>query len=476
MPLTDTQVRNAKPGNRPPLRRKGARNADDDSSSAYSDEQETVKKKHAGRKQKTPTKYNTKSGEPPKSYKLYDGENLYIEIFQNGSKIWRFRFKFPKENAISLGKYPKVSLAKAREERDKCLDLLKRGIDPSLHRRLAKDAKSGQAEDAFEVIAKEWLAKFIDTKSASHSKRVHARFDNDVFPWVGKRRIGEIEPQEMLAVISRIEGRGAVDTARRTLGSCSDVFRYAISTGRCKSDPCRDLRGSLKTPKQGHFAAVTKPAALVGILLAIDSYKGTLPVQCALKLAPLLFVRPYELRTARWTDIDLNNAEWCMELAKQDEGREGRPDVDDHLIVPLATQAIEILGTLRRFTGNGTYVFPCLRTKERPMSENAVLAALRRLGIPKEEMCGHGFRATARTILREQLKIEPEYIELELGHQVIDPNGRAYNRAGLLAERRLLMQEWANYLYKLKSGQEVPSLKPIPLTDIRMIQVAGFRN
>ena len=199
-------------------------------------------------------------------------------------------------------------------------------------------------------------------------------------------------------------------------------------------------------------------------------------MQCALKLAPLLFVRPFELRTAKWADIDLKNAQWCMELSKQDESRDGRPDVDDHLIVPLSNQVVNILGVLHGFSGTGIYVFPGLRTKERPMSENAVLAALRRLGIPKEEMCGHGFRATARTILREQLKIEPEYIELELGHQVIDPNGRAYNRASLLPERKLLMQEWANYLDKLKSGKEVPSLRPIPLTDIRLIQVAGYRN
>jgi integrase len=460
MPLTDTQVKNAKPDRRPPARSKG----------------EAAGKGSTAKNAQSPKVYKTKSGDQPNSYKLYDGDNLYIEVFRNGSKIWRFRFKFPKENVISLGKYPKVSLVKAREERNKCLDLLARGIDPSLHRRLAKDAKTGQAEDAFEVIAKEWLAKFIDTKSTSHSKRVHARFKNDLFPWIGKRPIGEIAPKEMLAVISRIEERGAVDTARRTLGSCSDVFRYAISTGRCESDPCRDLRGSLKKPKQGHFAAVTKPADLAGILRVIDGYKGTFPVQCALRLAPLLFVRPYELRTAKWADIDLENAEWCMELSKQDEDQDGRPDVDDHLIVPLSSQVVAILRTLHGFSGNGIYVFPGLRTRERPMSENAVLAALRRLGIPKEEMCGHGFRATARTILREQLKIEPEYLELELGHQVIDPNGRAYNRASLLPERRLLMQEWANYLDKLKSGEEIPAPKPVPLTDIRMIQMAGYRN
>ncbi len=269
MPLTDMQVKNAKPDRRPPVRAKG----------------EAAGKRGTAKNSQSPKVYKTKSGEQSKSYKLYDGDNLYIEVFRSGSKIWRFRYRFPKANVISLGKYPKVSLVKAREERDKCLDLLARGVDPSLHRRLAKDAKTGQAEDAFEVIAKEWLAKFIDTKSISHSKSVHARFNNDVFPWIGKRPIREIAPKEMLAVISIIEERGAVDTTRRTLGSCSDVFRYAISTGRCERDPCRDLRGSLRKPKQGHFAAVTKPADLAGILRAIDGYMGTFPVQCATKLS-----------------------------------------------------------------------------------------------------------------------------------------------------------------------------------------------
>jgi len=475
MPLTDTQVRKAKPGQRPPIRLKGARNGAKESLPTNNDEQKAAKKKRAIKKSQPP-KYNTKSGKPPKSYKLYDAENLYIEVFQNGSKIWRFRFKFPKQNVISLGKYPKVSLAKAREARDKCIDLLSRGINPSLHRRLAKDAKTGQAEDAFEVIAKEWMAKFIDAKSASHSKRVHARFDNDVFPWVGKRSIREISPKEMLAVISRIEERGAVDTARRTLGSCSDVFCYSVSTDRCESDPCRDLRGSLKKPEPGHFAAVTKPADLANLLKMIDGYKGTFPVQCALKVAPLLFTRPIELRTAKWADINLESAEWCMKVAKENKDRKGRADFDQYLVVPLSTQVVEILGALHRFTGDGAYVFPGQRTKDRPMSENAVLAALRRMGVPKEEMCGHGFRAAARTILRQELHIETEYIEHELGHLVIDSNGRAYNRTSFLPERRLMMQYWADYLDKLKSGNEIPSAKPVLLTDIKMIQVAGYRN
>lgn len=459
MPLTATQVKNAKPGRRPPQRLKGVRGS-----------------RPADAERKLDSKSHTDRKPEGRSYKLYDGQGLYIDVFANGAKIWRFRYKFPLAKTISLGKYPKVSLVEARKERDKCLEQLARGIDPSLYRKLKRRVKSGQTEDSFEAIAREWLEKFIKPMSESHSKRVYARFENDIFPWLGKRPIREISPPEMLAVILKIEDQGAGDTAHRTLGSCSQVYRYAISKGVCDSDTCRDLRGALKPVEEGHFAAVTKPQDLTGVLRAIDGYKGTFPVQCALRIAPLLFVRPVELRTAKWADIDLDNAVWYMELSKQDKRRQERLDIDDHLNIPLSTQVVEILRAVHKFSGSGTYVFPGLRTKERPMSENAVLAALRRLGIPKEEMCGHGFRATARTILREQLKIEQEYIEHELGHQVIDPNGRAYNRASFFSERRLLMQEWANYLDKLKSGGEIDLPNPVPLTDIRMIQVSGYRN
>ena len=468
MPLTDTQVKNARPHQRPPIRRKGARgNGPDEPASEKQRTKENIQ---------PAKKYKTKSGEQPKSYKLYDGDNLYIEVFQSGSKIWRFRYKFPKANTISLGKYPKVSLAKAPEERDKCIELLSKGVDPGLHRKVMKRVQTGQSENSFETIARAWLKDHIDSKAESHRKRVYARFENDVFPWLGKHPIRDILPQEVRVVVQRIERRGAGDTAHRTLGSCSQVFRYGVSHGFCDGDPCRDLRGALKPVKESHFAAVTEPNDLAGILRMIDGYKGTFPVQCALRLAPLLFVRPFELRTAKWANINLDTAEWCMKIAKEDEDRKNRADIDEYLIVPLSEQAVEILRTLHRFTGSGVYAFPNLRTNERPMSENAVLAAMRRLGIPKEEMCGHGFRAAARTILRERLHIETEYIEHELGHQVIDPNGRAYNRASFLAERRLMMQCWADYLDKLKSGEVVPPLKPIPLTDIRMIQVAGYRN
>ena len=226
--------------------------------------------------------------------------------------------------------------------------------------------------------------------------------------------------------------------------------------------------------EEQHFAAVTTPDEIGGILRAIESYKGTFVVQCAFRLAPLVFVRPGELRTAKWESIDLDEAEWTLKLSKRDESKARREDVDDYLIVPLSRQAVEILRAVHALTADDVYVFPGARDRNRPMSENAILTAMRRMGIPKEQMCGHGFRATARTILAQELHVKPDLIENELGHQVIDPNGRAYNRATFLPERRLMMQHWADYLDKLKSQKVVPIMKPKPVTDIRTIMVPGY--
>ncbi|MGC9159344.1 MAG: tyrosine-type recombinase/integrase [Terracidiphilus sp.] len=226
--------------------------------------------------------------------------------------------------------------------------------------------------------------------------------------------------------------------------------------------------------EEQHFAAVTTPAEIGGILRAIDSYRGTLVVRSAFRLAPLVFVRPGELRTAKWKDIDLDEEQWTMKISKRDDSKPRRNDVDEYLIVPLSRQAMEILRAVQALTGDDVYVFPGARDRNRPMSENAILTAMRRMGISKEEMCGHGFRATARTILSQNLHIREDLIEHELGHQVIDPNGRAYNRATFLPERRLMMQVWADYLDKLKSEKVVPMLKPKPITDVRAIMVPGY--
>ena len=409
-----------------------------------------------------------------KPYKMADGGGLYLEVDPSGGKYWRFKYRFPKEKRISLGVYPDVGLADARKERDKCRKQLVQGIDPGVARKAQKAAHAGRAANSLEVVAREWLTKFIDPMEESHRKRVYARFDNDIFPYLGGRPIAEITPMELLGVIKKIEDRGAGDTAHRTLGSCGPMFRYGISTGRCQRDITADLRGALTPVEEQHFAAVTTPSEIGGILRAIDVYKGTFVVRSAFRLAPLVFVRPGELRKARWQDMNLDDATWLLELSKVDDSKGRRDDVDKYLYVPLSRQSMEILRALHAHTGDDIYVFPGARDRNRPMSENAILTAMRRMGISNDEMCGHGFRATARTVLAQELHIKPDLIEHELGHQVIGPNGSAYDRATFLPERQLMMQYWADYLDKLKSQKVVPMMKPKPITDLRAIMVPGY--
>lgn len=467
MPLTDTQIRNAKPCLRPMKA-----NSRDEKSDALSDR--SMRGQTASVKA-VATKKDPKFIATEKPYKMADGGGLYLEVDPAGGKYWRFKYRFAKkEKRISLGVYDDVGLAAAREERDECRKLLAKGIDPGVHRKAQKAARAGKAANSLEVVAREWLTKFIDPMKESHRKRVYARFENDIFPYLGGRPIAEITPMELLDVIKKIEDRGAGDTAHRTLGSCGQVFRYGVRTGRCVKDITADLRGALQPVEEQHFAAVTEPKEIGGIMRAIDGYRGTFVVRSAFRLAPLVFVRPGELRKAKWQDVDLDEAEWLLELSKIDKSKERREDVDKYLIVPLPRQALEILKALKALTGKDMYVFPGARDRNRPMSENAILTAMRRMGIPKEEMCGHGFRATARTILRQNLHIREDLIEHELGHQVIDPNGRAYNRATFLPERRLMMQVWADYLDKLKSEKVVPMQKPKPITDVRAIMVPGY--
>jgi integrase len=273
-----------------------------------------------------------------------------------------------------------------------------------------------------------------------------ARFQRDLFPWLGGRPIADITAQELLVTVQRIEGRGALETAHRALHNCGQVFRYAVATGRAQRDPSGDLRGALQPVKEQHLAAITDPKRVGELLRAICDYHGRLTVRCALRLAPLVFVRPGELRSAQWADIELDAGEWRFIASKTKAPH----------IVPLSTQAINILRELQPLTGRGRYVFPSDRSSQRPMSDNAILAALRRMGIEKDEMSGHGFRAMARTILDEVLGFRPDWIEHQLAHAVRDPNGRAYNRTAHLPERRKMMQEWADYLDELKYSNVVP--------------------
>lgn len=376
---------------------------------------------------------NIKPG--PKRSRVFDERGLYLEVSPTGGKWWRLKYTYVgKEKRLSLGVYPDVGLAMARERRDAARKLLADGVDPGQHRK-------ENAANNFEAVARDWFGKFGSGWAPGHQQRAMRLFERDIFPILGGRPVAEVKATEVLAVVRRIELRGAVDTAHRALGSCSQVFRYGVATGRCESDPSRDLRGALP-PKQGsHFAATTDPAALAGILRAIDGYEGTLTVRCALRLAPLVFVRPGELRHAEWKDINLEIAEWRYMVTKTKTPH----------IVPLCTQAVAILRELQPVTGDGTFVFPSARSNKRPMSDNAVLAAMRRMGISKEEMTGHGFRAVARTILDEVLGVRPEFIEHQLAHAVKDPNGRAYNRTAHLSERKAMLQKWADYLDELKA-------------------------
>lgn len=385
-----------------------------------------------------------------KAFTLTDERGLSIQINPNGGKWWRLRYRFEgKENMLSLGTYPDVGLKEARERRDAARKLLADGINPSQQRKATKMAREGLLANSFEVICREWLEhKRSNIEEAQYLKAL-ARLEKDVFPWMGGRPIAEISAPEVLTVLRRIDARGARYTAHKVKSEISQCFRYAIATGRAERDPCPDLKGAIPTPKTENRPAITDPKEAGELLRAIDGFKGTFVVRCALLLGPMLFVRPGELRKAQWEDFDLEKGEWRYFINK----------TKSHHLVPLATQAVATLRELHALTGHGQYVFPG-RDPKLPMSDAAVNAALRRMGYDtKTEITGHGFRAMARTILHEELDIKPEVIEHQLAHQVPDTLGTAYNRTKFLKERKAMMQIWADYLDKLKTGAEVIPLR-----------------
>ena len=376
--------------------------------------------------------------------KLFDERGLYLEVSPAGGKWWRWKFRFGgKEKRLSMGVYPDVSLKDARDRRDAARKLLADGIDPGKNRKAQKAARADSLSNSFEVVTREWFAKYSATWVANHSNRIIRLFERDIFPWIGERPIADITAPEVLSVVRRIESRGALETAHRALGNCGQIFRYGLATARATTDPTSALRGALPPVKGEHFAATTDPKQFAAILRAMDGYNGTPAVSSALRLAPLLFVRPGELRKAEWAHIDLDGAEWRYTVTKTNTPH----------IVPLSRQVIQILRELQPITGHGRFVFPSARSNTRVMSDNAILAAMRRMGIDKDEMSGHGFRAVARTILDEVLGVRPDFIEHQLAHAVRDPNGRAYNRTAHLPERRKMMQQWADYLDELKIGR-----------------------
>lgn len=387
---------------------------------------------------------NAKPG--PTLTRIADEKGLCLEIAPNGGKRWRFRYRFNgKANMLSLGVYPDVSLKAARYRRDEARRLLTQGIDPA---QVRKDQKAETIEDAntFERVAREWFAKFQPSWSDSHGERIMRRFERDVFPWIGNRPIREILAPELLTVARRIEERGRIETAHRALQNCGQVFRYGVATGRADRDPTGDLRGAIPPSKVKHHPSITDPKEIAQLLRAIDGYQGSLVTSCALRLAPLVFVRPGELRQAEWTEIDLDAAEWRIPAGKMKMG-------EQH-IVPLSKQAVTILQEIFPLTGHGRYVFPSERTEARPMSENTVNAALRRMGYEKGEMTGHGFRSMASTLLNEQ-GWHRDAIERQLAHAERNSIRAAYNYAEHLPERRKMMQRWADYLDGLKAGGKI---------------------
>lgn len=353
MPLTDTAIRNAKPGAKP--------------------------------------------------VKMFDERGLFLIVTPAGGKWWRLRYKFDnKEKLLSLGVYPDVGLKEARERREAARKLLADDIDPGEHRKAKKAARVERAANSFEVICREWLEHKKSTVALAQYSKALARLEKDVFPWIGGRPISEITAPEILTVLRRIDDRGARYTAHKAKSEISQCFRFAIATGRADRDPCPDLRGAIPPARGENFPAITNPKEVAELLRALDGFKGTFVVRCALLLAPLLFVRPGELRKAEWGGFDLEKAEWRYLVTKTKT---------EHL-VPLSSQAVAILRELHNLTGHGSYVFPG-RDPQKPMSEAAVNAALRRMGYDtKTEITGHGFRAMARTILHEELHQKPEVIEL----------------------------------------------------------------
>lgn len=381
-----------------------------------------------------------------KPVRMFDGGGMYLEVSPAGGKLWRMKYRVDgKEKRLSFGVYPDVGLRDAREKRDEARKLLAQGIDPGAAKKAEKAERLERAANTFEAVAREWAEKMEASWSPAYGERLMRRFERDVFPMIGATPIAEVKPVDLLAALRKIEARGVIETAHRARSDSSQVFRYAVATGRAEHDIAADLIGALAPKKVEHFASVTEPAKVGELLRALDAYQGSFIVMCAMRLAPLVFVRPGELRHARWADILLDAAEWRYTVTKTKTAH----------IVPLSRQAVAILRELHALTGNGQYAFPCARSSGRPMSDNAVLAAMRRSGIPAEEMTGHGFRAMARTILDEVLGFRPDFIEHQLAHAVKDPNGRAYNRTAHLKERKKMMQAWADYLDKLKAGADV---------------------
>jgi integrase len=372
-----------------------------------------------------------------KQYKIFDEKGLYVLVNSSG-KYFRFDFRFNrKRKTLALGVYPDVTLKQAREKRDDARSKVANGIDPTLIKKIEKKTSNELKSNSFEFVAREWFTKKMPTWERSHSKTIIRRLEANIFPWLGNCPVSEIKPSEILECLRRIEERNAIETAHRVHQITGQIFRYAVATGRCERDPSGDLKGAIPPTKPSHMATITDPEQIGALIRAISGYKGYITTKCALMMAPLVFVRPGELRHAEWNEINFEQAEWKIPAQKM--------KIKTPHIVPLSTQALRILADLRPLTGRGKYIFPSLRSSERPMSSNTVLAALRRMGYQKDEMSGHGFRAMASTILHEK-GWRDDCIERQLAHAERNKVEAAYNYAQHLSERKKMMQFWSDYL------------------------------
>ena len=382
-----------------------------------------------------------------KNVTLFDGGGLFLMVTPTGGKLWRFKYRYNgKQKLLAFGSYPEITLLDARRRRDDARRLLANNVDPGAIRKAQKQAKVEETETV-EVIAREWHEKFKTKWTQGHATKIMRALERDVFPWIGTRPIKDIKAPELLTVLRRVESRGVLEGAHRIRGICNMIFRYAVSTGRAERNPAQDLIGSLPPAKEKHLAAITEPKKVRELLRAIDGYSGSYVVKLALQLSPLVFVRPGELRHMEWSEVDFDESLWSIPAEKM--------KMREPHLVPLSRQAIKILEEIKKLTGASKYAFPSGRTFDRPMSNNAVLAALRRMGYTKDEMTPHGFRAMARTIIDEVLQVRPDFIEAQLAHRVSDPLGRSYNRTQHLNERRKMMQKWADYLDGLRQGAKV---------------------
>lgn len=387
--------------------------------------------------------------------RLADAGGMYLEVSPAGARRWFYKYyKDGKEGRMALGSYPAVKLPDARAARDAAKQTKATGVDPVQARQIEKLKASTPENETFKATALEWYGVKLTGWSSHYAIRERRNLEKDLFPYLGERRIRDIEPVELLATVRRVEERGALDVAHRVMGTAGQVWRYAIATGRVTRDVTADLRGALKPHHGKHFAAITDPDKLGELLRSIQAYQGGAIVRAALQLAPMLFQRPGELRGAAWAEFDLDAALWTIPAVRMKRRIDGKQNGEPH-IVPLPVQAVEILRKLHPVTGHGALLFHGERSHDRPISDNTLRAALLTLGYGADVQSVHGFRATARTLLAEVLGVDPLVIEAQLAHSVKDANGRAYNRTQYLKQRTAMMQKWADYLDILKSEKVI---------------------